>query len=57
MTTPHPAEIELKALKLALWRWANSKTYVEGCKRWRELSELIGVDIAQDEITPKETRP
>lgn len=54
--TPHPAEIELKALKLALWRWANAKTYADACHRWRELSELIGVDIAQDEPVKQEDR-
>lgn len=42
-------EAELKALKLALWRWSNAKTYADGCQRWRELSELIGIDLAQPE--------
>lgn len=54
MTTPHPAELELKSLKLALWRWSNARTYAEGCQRWRELSNLIGIDIAKDD---SETRP
>lgn len=47
--TPHPAETELKALKLALWRWSKAETYAEACKRWRALSELIGVDLAREE--------
>lgn len=54
--TPHPAELELKALKLARWRWANAKTYADACQRWRELSELIGVDIAQDEPAREQSK-
>ena len=47
-------EEELKALKLALWNWANSKTYEEGCRNWRKLCELIGFDPAKNERVDKE---
>ena len=47
-------EEELKALKLALWNWANSTTYEEGCRNWRKLCELIGFDPAKNERVPRD---
>lgn len=43
------AEQELERLKSALRLWANSRTYVEGCKRWKELVRLMGEDVAQED--------
>lgn len=42
------AERELQQLKSALRLWANSKTYEEGCKRWKVIVRLIGEDLAAE---------
>lgn len=46
-------EQELHAIKVALWNWANSKTYDEGCRNWRRVCELVGFDVAANERVEK----
>ena len=52
MSVPADPATELQALKKALWVWANSKTYADGCRNWRGLTELIGFDPATDKPVP-----
>jgi hypothetical protein len=47
-------EEELRALKIALWRWQNSTSWQQGCDRWKEVSKLIGWDMAKDEPPGKQ---
>ena len=47
--TIESVKAELQAVKRALWEWANSKTYTEGCANWRRLTALLGYDVATDE--------
>lgn len=49
------AERELEQLKSALRLWANSKTYEEGCRRWRDLVRLMGEDVAAEPNPPTQS--
>ena len=46
------AERELEMLKSALRLWANSKTYPEACRRWKEVCRLMGEDVASEDSRP-----